>query len=75
MYRTLADELERYRLPSLMLRGSLRRSITEHRAMVRAMRKRDAELAAKLISEHIRVPQRSLAARDETDALLPGVSC
>ncbi len=72
MYRTLADELERYQLPSLMLRGSLRRSIAEHRAMVRAMRSRDAELAAKLISEHIRVPQRSLAARDETD-VLPGV--
>jgi DNA-binding GntR family transcriptional regulator len=75
MYRTLADEMERYRLPSLMLRGSLRRSITEHRAMVRALRKRDAELAAKLISEHIQVPQRSLAARHETDAHLPGVSC
>ena len=72
MYRTLADELERYQLPSLMLRGSLRRSIAEHRAMVRAMRSRDAELAAKLISEHIRVPQRSLAAREETD-VLPGV--
>ena len=73
MYRALADELERYRLPSLILRGSLRRSITEHRAIVRALRRRDAELAAKLISEHIRVPQRSLAALDETDLLLPGV--
>lgn len=66
MYRTLSDEMSRFRVPSLTLRGSLRRSAAEHAAIVRAMRRRDTERATKLVGEHIRVPQRSLDVHDQT---------
>jgi DNA-binding GntR family transcriptional regulator len=62
MYRQLADQMGSYQMPSLALRGSLHRSIAEHRAIIRAISARDAERATHLISEHIRVPQRSLEA-------------
>jgi DNA-binding GntR family transcriptional regulator len=62
LYRQLVGQLGRYRLRSLMLRGNLQRSVTEHAAILRAAKKGDAERAAHLMSEHIRVPQRSLKA-------------
>jgi DNA-binding GntR family transcriptional regulator len=67
-YRMLSDEMGRFQVPSLNLRGSLRRSVEEHEGIVRALRQRDGERAMKLVSEHIRVPQRSLDARDEAAA-------
>ncbi len=60
LYRQLLGQLGRYRLRSLTLRGSLQRSVAEHAAILRAARRGDAERAAHLMSEHIRVPQRSL---------------
>src|SRR5439155_21849824 len=60
LYRQLAGQMGRYQMPSLALRGSLQRSISEHRAIVSALTARDADRAARLISEHIRVPQRNL---------------
>lgn len=59
-YRQLIDEMGRYRMSSLALRGSLERSIAEHRAVLRAVARGDAERAAHVLSEHIRVPQRRL---------------
>ena len=52
----------RYRQRSLKLRGSLKRSIAEHRTILRAVTAGDVERAAHLVSEHIRVPQRRFEA-------------
>lgn len=60
LYRQLMGQMGRYRLQSLELRGSMKRSVSEHGALVRALRRRDADRAAKLLAEHIRVPQRRL---------------
>jgi DNA-binding GntR family transcriptional regulator len=60
MYRQLLDQLGHYRMRSLTLRGNLRRSVSEHAAILRAAKRSDAERAAQLMGEHIRVPQRRL---------------
>jgi DNA-binding GntR family transcriptional regulator len=60
LYEQLVAQLGRYRLRSLTLRGNLERSVAEHAAILRAAKRGDAERAAHLMSEHIRVPQRSL---------------
>jgi DNA-binding GntR family transcriptional regulator len=73
VYRQVVGQMGRYQMRSLALRGTLRRSIQEHRAIVRAMRRRDADRSAHLLSEHIRVPQRRLesASDDELIELRP----
>ena len=58
LYRQLLDQLGRYRTRSLLLRGNMQRSVAEHAAILRAVKRRDAERASHLMSEHIRVPQR-----------------
>ena len=60
LYRQLVGQLGRYWLRSLTLRGNLQRSVAEHAAILRAAKRGDAERAADLMGEHIRVPQRSL---------------
>ncbi len=60
LYEQLLAQLGRYRLRSLTLRGNLDRSVAEHAAILRAAKRGDADRAAHLMSEHIRVPQRSL---------------
>jgi DNA-binding GntR family transcriptional regulator len=62
MHGQLTGQMGRYQMRSLALRGSLRRSIAEHRAILRAIRRGDAPRATHLMSEHIRVPQRHLEA-------------
>jgi DNA-binding GntR family transcriptional regulator len=70
MHQQLAGQMGRYQMPSLALRGSLHRSIAEHRAIIRAISARNAERATHLISEHIRVPQRSLEAEPQTEPIV-----
>jgi DNA-binding GntR family transcriptional regulator len=67
LYRQLLGQLGRYRLRSLMLRGNLKRSVAEHKAILRAARRGDAERAAQLMAEHIRVPQRRAMALEEAE--------
>jgi DNA-binding GntR family transcriptional regulator len=67
LYRQLLGQLGRYRLRSLTLRGNLQRSVSEHAAILRAAKRRDAERAAQLMAEHIRVPQRRAMALEEAD--------
>jgi DNA-binding GntR family transcriptional regulator len=62
MHWQLLGQMGRYQQQSLQLRGTLRRSIAEHRAILRAARKGDVERAVHLMSEHIRIPQRRLEA-------------
>jgi DNA-binding GntR family transcriptional regulator len=73
VHRQVVGQMGRYQMRSLALRGTLRRSVQEHRAIVRAVRRRDADRAAHLLSEHIRVPQRRLesAPDDELIELRP----
>ena len=70
MYRQLIGHMGRYLMRSLALRGTVRRSIAEHRAIARACRTRDPERAERLLRNHIRVPQRRLEAANNEEVLL-----
>lgn len=56
----LAGEIGRFQARTLALRGNLDDSVAEHRAILAAIRLRDAEKAAELTAAHIRVPARRL---------------
>ena len=60
IYHPLMDQMRRYTTPSLDLRGGMERSLEEHRAILDAVRAGDAVGAARLLGEHIHVPQRAL---------------
>ena len=64
LYRQLRGQIDRHRLRSLELRGDVRRSIAEHRAILRAAKAGDVERTVHLVSEHIRVPQIRLLVED-----------
>ncbi|MEI7742757.1 MAG: GntR family transcriptional regulator [Chloroflexota bacterium] len=64
-YSRLIGQMAPYRGPSALLRGSLDRSIAEHRGILAAARSRDTERTATLVVEHIRVPQARLEALSE----------
>lgn len=59
-YRRLMAQMGPYRRPSARLRGSLQRSVIEHREIVSAIRDRDVERAVDMLMKHIEVPQRTL---------------
>ena len=61
MYYPLVDQMRRYRMKSMTLRGGMVRSCEEHRAILDALRRVDAEEAVRLVREHIEIPQRILA--------------
>lgn len=73
-HRQLLGQMGRYQMRSLALRGNLQRSIAEHRAILRAVKAGDAERAAHLLSEHIRVPQRRLQAAPPEELAELGLS-
>jgi DNA-binding GntR family transcriptional regulator len=60
VYHRLAGEIGRFQARTLALRGNLDGSVTEHRAVLAAIRLRDEEKAAALIAAHIRVPAQRL---------------
>lgn len=68
IYRQLRGQIDLHRPRSLELRGDLRRSIAEHKAIVRAAKAGDVERAVRLVSEHIRVPQIRLLVEDHEQA-------
>jgi DNA-binding GntR family transcriptional regulator len=76
MHASLTARMRRYQSPSLDLRGGMERSLEEHRAIIDAIAGGDADGAAALLGEHIRVPQRMLEAMaergEETLSLRPG---
>ena len=74
LYRQLRGQIDRHRLRSLELRGDLRRSIAEHRAILSAARTGDVERAVHLASDHIRVPQIQLLVEDHELAATDGRS-
>jgi DNA-binding GntR family transcriptional regulator len=72
MYQRLRGQIDRHRGLSLELRGNLQRSITEHKAILRAAEAGDAERAVHLVSEHIRVPQIRLQVEEHETAAVDG---
>ncbi|MDR7484593.1 MAG: FCD domain-containing protein [Armatimonadota bacterium] len=66
-YRQLANQMRRYRMRSLGLRGGMERSLAEHAAILDAIERKDAAAAAQLMAEHIQVPQRILQAAPEDE--------
>jgi DNA-binding GntR family transcriptional regulator len=72
LYRQLRGQIDRHRLRSLELRGDLRRSIAEHKAILRAATAGDVERTVHLVSEHIRVPQIRLLVEDHELAAAEG---
>jgi DNA-binding GntR family transcriptional regulator len=78
VHHRLEGEIGRFQNRTLALRGSMDDSLTEHRAILAAVRLRDADRAAALTAEHIRVPAERLQAtlRDSaaSDPSAPGPS-
>ena len=62
VHHRLEGEIGRFQARTLALRGSLDGSLTEHRAILAAIRLRDAEKAAALTAAHVRVPAQRLQA-------------
>ena len=62
VHHRLEGEIGRFQNRTLALRGSMDDSLTEHRAILAAIRLRDADRAAALTADHIRVPAQRLQA-------------
>ena len=62
VHHRLEGEIGRFQARTLALRGSLDGSLTEHRAILAAIRLRDVEEAAALTAAHVRVPAQRLQA-------------
>ena len=62
VHHRLEAEIGRFQNRTLALRGSTDDSLAEHRAILAAIRLRDADRAAALTADHIRVPAQRLQA-------------
>ena len=71
VHHRLEGEIGRFQSRTLALRGSMDDSLTEHRAILAAIRLRDVDRAAVLTADHIRVPARRLQAALRDDAPVP----
>ncbi|MCB9450212.1 MAG: GntR family transcriptional regulator [Anaerolineaceae bacterium] len=69
MYYPLIDQMRRYRMRSLTLRGGLSKSCDEHKAILDAIKTGDADKAAILMSAHIQIPQQILQSEHAEDEL------
>ena len=67
----LEGEIGRFQSRTLALRGTMDDSLTEHRAILAAIRLRDVDRAAALTADHIRVPAQRLQAALRDDAPVP----
>lgn len=70
IYRPLVNQMRRYRLSSLSLRGGMLRSCEEHGNILEAVKQKNADEAARLLRAHIQVPQAILES-DSSAELLP----
>jgi DNA-binding GntR family transcriptional regulator len=68
-YGHVVDSMSRYWRRSVLLRGDLTRLAAEHRAILEAVRRGDADAAAALTQQHIQVPIRRVAELSEDDEL------
>jgi DNA-binding GntR family transcriptional regulator len=60
MHHRLEGEISRFQARTLALRGSLESSVSEHRAILAAVRLGDVDKAGELTAAHIRVPAQRL---------------
>jgi DNA-binding GntR family transcriptional regulator len=60
VHHRLEGEISRFQARTLALRGNLESSVSEHRAILAAVRLRDVDKAAQLTAAHIRVPAQRL---------------
>lgn len=67
IFYTLVDQMRRYHLSSLALRGGLSRSCEEHEQILNAIKADQIEQAVALLREHIRVPQQILESDDDAE--------
>lgn len=67
MHAKLIAQMGRLLNKSQELRGGLEQSVAEHAAIMEAVDARDAERAARLLEEHIEVPQRVLDSGEADD--------
>lgn len=67
LYHPLTSQMRRYYLPSLYLRGGMQQTVEEHKKILEAVKSGDVERATQLLSEHIRVLQRSLETDDSIE--------
>lgn len=74
LHHQVTRQLGRYRMRSLALRGNLKRSIAEHRAILRAAQCGDTDRAVRLLSEHIHVPLRRLESASEEELVELGLA-
>ncbi|MGQ0570113.1 MAG: GntR family transcriptional regulator [Armatimonadota bacterium] len=72
IYRQLMNQMRRYRMRSMSLRGGLERSLAEHAAILETIERRDTAAAARLLAEHIEMPQRLLQAAPEGELVQVG---
>jgi GntR family transcriptional regulator, rspAB operon transcriptional repressor len=74
IHHRLEGEIRRFQARTLALRGNLDSSVSEHRAILAAVRLRDVDKACELTAAHIRVPaarlQESLAGALESRSLV-----
>ena len=71
VHHRLEGEIGRFQSRTLALRGTMDDSLTEHRAILEAIRLRDVDRAAALTADHIRVPAQRLQAALRDDAPVP----
>lgn len=60
VHHRLEGEISRFQARTLALRGSLESSVSEHRAILAAVRLGDVDKAAELTAAHVRVPAQRL---------------
>jgi GntR family transcriptional regulator, rspAB operon transcriptional repressor len=60
VHHRLEGEISRFQARTLALRGSLESSVSEHRAILAAVRLGDVHKAAELTAAHVRVPAQRL---------------
>jgi DNA-binding GntR family transcriptional regulator len=60
VHRRLVAETGRFQSRTVALRGNLEGSVSEHRAILSAMKDRNVDAAAALAAAHVRVPGERL---------------
>ncbi|MHB8322838.1 MAG: GntR family transcriptional regulator [Candidatus Dormibacteria bacterium] len=63
VYEALRGEMGRLQQRSLLLRGDPKKSVSEHRAILRAAKRGDVEGAVSAAAQHVRVPAENLRRR------------
>ena len=69
IYYPLKDQMRRYRMRSLTLRGGMTRSCEEHEAILQALQAGEGEKASHLMGKHIQIPKQLLMSENAAQEL------